>query len=282
MSTPSLPQHLLTLAQTDAFTPLPPASLTNIYTTPPFVPIPDTFNARDLGLLPGSPIRPGLVYRTGGFLSGISPAGAAALARDWRIRKVFDLRSAAEHARRPDPVVEGVEMVWLEPGEGAIVDMELYAEGEGERGIARAYMEVLRLYERGIRGVLEHVRDGGGEEAVLVHCNAGRDRTGVVAGLLLTLAGASEELIAFDYILSRVGIEPAREKLLESLTKGPMNVDMAAPGFRNLANLKASCWQAFIKAVEAEYGGFEGYVTGTLGFSEEEVAKIKSNLMVQN
>jgi protein tyrosine/serine phosphatase len=117
---------------------------------------------------------------------------------------------------------------------------------------------------------------------VVVVVVAGRDRTGVVAGLLLTLAGASEELIAFDYILSRVGIEPAREKLLASLGKGQMNVDMAAPGFRNLANLKASCWKAFAKAVDAEYGGFEGYVTGTLGFSEEEVAKIKSNLMVQN
>lgn len=108
---------------------------------------------------------------------------------------------------------------------------------------------------------------------------AGRDRTGVVAGLLLTIAGASEELIAFDYILSRVGIEPAREKLLAFLTKGPMNVDMNAPGFRNLANLRASCWEAFVKAVEAEYGGFEGYVTGFLGFSEEELAKIRSNLI---
>jgi hypothetical protein len=51
------------------------------------------------------------------------------------------------------------------------VDMELYEEGEGERGIARAYVDVLRLYEAGIRGVLEQVRDGRGEEAVLFHCN---------------------------------------------------------------------------------------------------------------
>lgn len=111
---------------------------------------------------------------------------------------------------------------------------------------------------------------------------AGRDRTGVVAGLLLTLAGASEELIVFDYMLSRIGIEPAREKLLESLTKGLMNVDINAPGFRNLANLRASCWEAFVKAVEAEYGGFEGYITGFLGFTEEELAKIKSNLIRQD
>ncbi|KAH6649874.1 protein-tyrosine phosphatase-like protein [Chaetomium tenue] len=282
MPTHPLPQDLLTLSQTDAFTPLPPTLLATIFTNPPFIPLPSTFNTRDLGLLPGSPIRPGLVYRTGGFLGGISPAGAAALATDLRIKKVFDLRSAREHDRQPDPEVEGVEMVWVKPGEGGAVDMGLYEEGEGERGVVRGYMEVLRLYGGGIRGVLEQVRDGRGEEVVLFHCNAGRDRTGVVAGLLLTLAGASEELIVFDYMLSRIGIEPAREKLLESLTKGLMNVNINAPGFRNLANLRASCWKAFVKAVEAEYGGFEGYVTGFLGFTEEELARIKSNLIRQN
>ena len=174
MSTPSIPPDLLTLAQTDAFTPLPlpPTSLATIYTTPPFVPIPDTFNTRDLGLLPNSPIRPGLVYRTGGFLAGISPAGAAAIATDLRIKKVFDLRSAREHERQPDPEVgQGVEMVWVRPGEGGVVDMEMYEEGEGERGVVSGYLEVLRLYAGGIRAVLEGVRDGGGEEAVLVHCN---------------------------------------------------------------------------------------------------------------
>lgn len=171
MSTHPLPQDLLTLAQTDAFTSLPTTQLDDIYANPPFVPIPDTFNARDLGLLPGSPIRPGLVYRTGGFLGGISPAGAAALATDLRIKKVFDLRSAREHARQPDPEVHGVEMVWVAPGEGGIVDMGLYEEGEGERGIVKAYMDVLGLYKGAIRGVLEQVRDGRGEEAVLFHCN---------------------------------------------------------------------------------------------------------------
>jgi len=111
---------------------------------------------------------------------------------------------------------------------------------------------------------------------------AGRDRTGVVAGLLLTLAGASAETIAFDYVLSRIGIEPAREQLLAYVLKGPMAASVDSPGFKNMSNLRASCWEAFVKAVNAEYGGFEGYVRGTLGFSDEDIAKIKANLVLPN
>lgn len=52
-----------------------------------------------------------------------------------------------------------------------------------------------------------------------------------------------------------------------------------APGFYNLVSLKASCWDAFVDAVQKEYGGFEGYVTKVLGFSEEDLARIKKNLV---
>jgi protein tyrosine/serine phosphatase len=103
-----------------------------------------------------------------------------------------------------------------------------------------------------------------------------------MAALLLHLAGASPETIVLDLMLSRIGTEPAREQLLKFAMHGSMAPNMEAPGFRNLANLKVSSWEAFVKAVEAEYGGFEGYVTKTLGFSEEDVAKIRSNLVLQN
>ncbi len=103
-----------------------------------------------------------------------------------------------------------------------------------------------------------------------------------MAGLLLSLAGASAETIALDYILSRVGTEPAREQLLAFALKGSMAENTDAPGFHNLCSLRISCWEAFVKAAEEQYGGFEGYVTGTLGFSEADVAKIKANLVLPN
>ena len=132
---------------------------------------------------------------------------------------------------------------------------------------------------------------------------AGRDRTGVLAGLLLTLAGAPEEVVVLDYMLTRIGLEPAKERLLGALMASSMatrfTVDVpgvtagtgaavpmptlaqtleAHPWVRNMANLKPKCWHAFVGALEKRAGGFEGYVKGTLGFSEEDLEIIKRNL----
>ncbi len=102
-----------------------------------------------------------------------------------------------------------------------------------------------------------------------------------MAGLLLALAGADAETIALDFMLSRIGTEPARELLMQFALKGSMAEGMDAPGFANLANLRVVCWQAFEQALESEYGGWDAYVTKTLGFSDEDLATIKKNLVAQ-
>lgn len=51
---------------------------------------------------------------------------------------------------------------------------------------------------------------------------AGKDRTGVLAALLLKLAGVDDDTVAEDYALTRVGREPARETVMARLAKMPM------------------------------------------------------------
>ncbi len=100
----------------------------------------------------------------------------------------------------------------------------------------------------------------------------------MLGGLLLSLAGASSEDVTLDFLLSRIGTEPARELLLSFALRGTGAESQDAPGFYNLCSLKAKCWDAFAGAVGKEYGGFDGYVTKALGFSDEDLAKIKKNL----
>lgn len=113
---------------------------------------------------------------------------------------------------------------------------------------------------------------------VLTGVVAGRDRTGVASALLLALAGTDPEVIEMDYMLSRIGTEPAREQLVAFALRGSGAESVDAPGFRNMCNLKVSCWRRFIQGLEREYGGWEGYVTGALGFSDDELKVIKKNL----
>jgi hypothetical protein len=96
--------------------------------------------------------------------------------------------------------------------------------------------------------------------------------------MLLTLAQASPDVVSLDYILSRIGTEPVRSMLLAFAMDGTKAQSQEEPGFYNLASLRVACWNAFIGAMQREYGGFEQFIISKLGFSEEDLAKIKNNL----
>lgn len=173
---------LKTLAETDVRDPIPAKVLLAALQTPPFVVVPGTFNTRDLGLLlpaesnagGAGRIRPGFIFRTGGLEAlARSADGQAALRDSLRVRRIFDLRSREEHTRAPDPAVQGVEGVWLGDGVGAednpMLDLGPFVEGEGEKGYAYMYMDVLHKYSGSFREVLASVRDRPGD-AILFHC----------------------------------------------------------------------------------------------------------------
>lgn len=107
---------------------------------------------------------------------------------------------------------------------------------------------------------------------------AGRDRTGVVAGLLHALAASPADASTRDYMLSRIGTEPAREKLMHYAMSTLGIKDPETPGFYDLVSLRPVFWQRFQEALDEDFGGWDGYVTRGLGFSEGDLQKIKANL----
>ncbi|KAK3351030.1 protein-tyrosine phosphatase-like protein [Neurospora tetraspora] len=292
MALPTLSKaDLIALSETDVTKPIPKESIFAALASPPFLYIPGTFNTRDLGLLPltNSPnpqkgrkvgIRPGLIYRSGGFFpnGGFNDAAKTQLATQLGIKKIFDIRSVREHSHAPDPEIAGVQNFWIGGAEAtaereATVNLADFLEGKGERGYVKMYMDVLGGYKEVIGALLRSLLDAP-KEPILFHCTAGRDRTGVVAGLLLSLAGVSEEDVEMDWMLSRIGTEMARAQLLGIAMKGAGVKSVEEPGFGNLVSLRRECWGAFVREVKRVYGGWEGYVRGELGMSEGEVERI--------
>ena len=94
------------------------------------------------------------------------------------------------------------------------------------------------------------------------------------------MAGVDAETVNLDFMLSRIGTEPAREQLLYFAKKNAGVKSDDTPGFYNLCSLRVVCWNAFLAAVDRDYGGFDSYVTATLGFSTEDLDTIKKNLAV--
>ncbi|MEU9039355.1 tyrosine-protein phosphatase [Streptomyces sp. NPDC048352] len=155
------------------------------------------FNARDLGGL--GALRPGVLIRADS-LDGLTARGWTTLAADG-VRTVIDLRNAGEaevdHAPRPAGVttlripLDGIEhrdfwdVWWGTPGFGTPAYFRPFLERFPDRVAAVA---------RAVAGAAP----GG----VAFHCGLGRDRTGIIALVLLRPAGASPQEIADDHALS--------------------------------------------------------------------------------
>ncbi|KID98821.1 tyrosine phosphatase, partial [Metarhizium majus ARSEF 297] len=261
--TPLSAADLDALSATDVRTPIAAEALFPALSSPPFIPSRSLFNLRDLGAVPGSALTTTRFYRSG-FLEGATrdPEALAWLAS--HVRRIFDLRIPEERDKAPDPVVPGVENVWLDVEEGyPMPPLEDFAVDGGETAWKKEYMNCALGYRPVIRKILEHL--GATEPAwwPASSTHLPRRRTRHRRG---------------DYMLSRIGTEPAREKLLHYAMSTLGVSDPETPGFYNLVSLRPSFWARFQEALGERFGGWEGYVTSGMGFSKADLDKIKLNL----
>ncbi|KAG6832177.1 hypothetical protein H0H92_004908 [Tricholoma furcatifolium] len=219
--------------------PLDPAYVAEVLSKPPFVTVDGVINVRDLGLYtsethPGQITRPQVMYRSA-ELSGITDEGSDKIATGKRqlkalnITKVFDLRSDVEISKykTPQPEISGVEILHIPvfrsedySPETMAKRYQLYASGKTE-AFMELYSQILDHAGPSFGAILRHIRDNP-TEGCLFHCTAGKDRTGIIAAILLKLAGVNNTTIANDYALTRIGREPAREMIMARLSKEPL------------------------------------------------------------
>lgn len=101
--------------------------------------------------------------------------------------------------------------------------------------------------------------------------------------MLLSLSGAPVSEIGHDYALTRIGTEPFRDVLLNSLMK-EMKATLETPGMVEMCGCHAIVIEEFLDGMDQQYAagesgkGVERYLVSELGFTEEEVALLKAEL----
>jgi protein-tyrosine phosphatase len=132
----------------------------------------------------------------------LTPAGWRALV-DYGVRTIVDLRRHDELERDP-PLDVPVDVVHI-PLDDPPYYEELQAlwrqEGEHDAGVYATYVRMTELLAPNFARAVETVADAP-EGGVVVHCFAGKDRTGLTCAMLLRLAGVGVDDIAADYGLS--------------------------------------------------------------------------------
>ena len=228
-----------------------------------------SYNARDLGGYPtrhGSRIQPRRFLRSGS-LHGLSENGRQTLL-NLGVRYIVDLRSQLERKQKPDPVEGDPEFFYHH------VPMLDYINAT----VAAGEMNFPDTMEEMYFGLLDHAGHSFAKVfevfaqpssyGILFHCTAGKDRTGVVAMLLLALAGAEEDLIVADYSIS--------QDLVPS-TPGEQLPNIPAYAFTSPPEII----RATLQHLNDRYGGVEPYLS-LIGVTPQQKEAVLAKLMEES
>ncbi|KAK9318336.1 tyrosine phosphatase family-domain-containing protein [Lipomyces starkeyi] len=158
-------------------------------------------NCRDFGgwkTRDGRYVRTGYVFRAA-QLSTVTENGKAAL-KDLNICKSFDLRSSQECQKNGAYEIPGLDRQHVPMGvDGDMSPGEIAKKLErlslGAEGFLIVYREFLEEGITAYRTVLEYIRDHS-DKPLIIHCTAGKDRTGVICALILMIADVDADNIA--------------------------------------------------------------------------------------
>lgn len=133
---------------------------------------------------------------------------------------VLDLRTPEEVALSPRFFANaGFDVVSLPLLSGSVASMLKDVPSVGQ-----VYLEMLAASPKELTAAVIAIADATGEGAVLVHCTAGKDRTGVVCALVQAVLGVSDQDIVANYVLSHDNLEGAwvrsKEEELKELLEG--------------------------------------------------------------
>ncbi|MFI7707258.1 tyrosine-protein phosphatase [Nonomuraea sp. NPDC049480] len=193
--------------------------------------------------------------------------------RALRVRTVIDLRHPFEiekSGRVPD--TEGQSYHNL-PVEGRRWSTTAYSEELGvARYLADRYLEVTEDGVENLRTALETIAKAD-NAPVVIHCAAGKDRTGVLTALILSLAGVGEDDIVADYALTGLATDAFITDWRRRHPDAPM-----WPGF---GMAPAETMRFFLADLAGRHGSVETYVTQVLRVSPAAIDELRANLLTE-
>lgn len=235
-------------------------------------------NVRDLGGFPvagGGGTRLGAVVRADS-VRRLSAAGWEALT-SYGIVTVVDLRLGSELAADPPhelpvTVVHAPLLAEQSDAEWRAVDALGLLHADAAAGNRAVYGELLRRNRAGVAGAFRAIADApaGG---VLVHCHAGKDRTGIVTALLLELAGVERALIGADYAQTGVSLAAVLEEWIDEATDAGERERR-----RRIAATPPEAIVGVLEDLDARHGSTRAFLLEA-GVTEAELERVVARLV---
>jgi protein-tyrosine phosphatase len=234
------------------------------------LPVKGTYNVRDLGgyAAQNGETRWRRMLRADG-LHRLDATGMDTLVAEG-VTTVIDLRHADELAAQPNPFGGNPAVRYHNV---SLFDQLAPTTHEGGDLLLELYKLALDSRQPAIAEVLGIIADAP-EGAVLFHCTAGKDRTGIVSALLLAVAGVEAALIVEDYALTGRMIAPMVEEIIADAAARGANVET----FRPLLASEPQTMAETIAYLEQRHGSAESYLR-QIGLSDGTIGRLRNRLV---
>lgn len=243
------------------------------------------FNFRDMGgyrTTDGKKVKTGLVYRSGA-LGEITEAGLAKL-QELGIKLICDLRSHEEQVAAPNklpqnpaPTYAHLPLLAADNRRERLMAL-LFNRSRFNTMMPEMYTRVIVDGNAHLYGDILRRIANADNLSMIIHCTAGKDRTGVAAMLILSLLGVPEDVILADYSLSNLYYEHflqfGRLAVSSIAWMGITAEDLQPLFISHPDTLKAT-----LAHIHRKYGSVENYLRSAAGVNDEIQQKIKTNLL---
>ncbi|WP_157669336.1 tRNA adenosine(34) deaminase TadA [Chitinibacter sp. GC72] len=249
-------------------------------------------NLRDLGGLKtadGRTVKMGMVFRSEQWFG--LPETSLQAAQVLQLRSVWDFRSYGEQVRHPDPHLPGAENYWLD----ALADTEQtlafdvaqmlerpdllqqhLGNGAAEQMMLALYRDLVtsptaqQVYAHWLGTICSTE-----QYPLLIHCTAGKDRTGWASVLLLSILGVPHEAILRDYLASHDKVIAKYQPLIERCVAAGGDIHILHAIF----GVQAHYLKAAMHEVKKQAGSMPRYLAHVLGLTADQQAALKERLL---
>ncbi len=240
-----------------------------------------TYNVRDVGGYPtvdGRTVKWQTLFR-GDALHQVDEEGRAAFT-EIGLRTLVDLRDDDERAAAPDNLHPEVRVVHVPVFSKASPEAILEADEKViDRSSPTLMADVYRMLvhahgDKVVEAIRELARPG--SLPAIVHCTAGKDRTGIVIALVLEVAGVPDEVIAIDFTATNLFLN---EEFRSTVLRATGDVGRDEESVKRMLACPPELILDVLAGIREKHGSVEQYLIDH-GMTIEEIAALRAELLV--
>ncbi|MCA9920749.1 MAG: tyrosine-protein phosphatase [Anaerolineales bacterium] len=243
-------------------------------TIPHRLPLQGAYNVRDVGgyvTKDGRFLKPRTLIRADS-LHNLTPADQQYLL-DYGVRTIIDLRRSTEIEADPNVFADSTAVHYqnlpLHNG------WKFILENNRPDNLSHLYCSILDNAPKTIHAVMTAVSTPNAFP-LIVHCQIGKDRTGVLMALLLGVVGVPDETIIADYAYSRDFLDPILEKYRLKIREQGGDISL----FDMLTQSPPEAMADTLAHLKNTYGGIRPYLLHHIGLTDFQLDTVQSQLLL--